>query len=186
MQVFGEKAFEIFGKGFISMHFSDQHPGMHNKVLLFKFTLPDVNNMADMSHLVALIPCWIDLVGRYKLSPQASQLTQFFIINRGGCVRKIELIFVENVTSLFSELCDTYVQARYKSEAATTKAAQEAYKELQSARQEALQKRKAERRKMMEEAEAKLSAEALRKKEVKERTRQLKKAMPRMKMTRGH
>ncbi|KAK4777619.1 hypothetical protein SAY87_017806 [Trapa incisa] len=145
-QVFGEKAIEKFGKGFISMHFSDQHPGTHSKMLLFKFTLPGVNNMADMTRLVALIPYYIDHVGRYKLSPQA----------------------------------------RSKTEAARTKAAQEAFKELQNARQEALQKRKAERKKLMEEAEAKLSAEALRKKETKERARQMKKAMPKMKMTRGH
>lgn len=38
---------------------------------------------------------------------------------------------------------------------------------------------------MVEEAEAKLSAEAIRKKEAKERARQMKKAMPRMKMSRG-
>lgn len=37
----------------------------------------------------------------------------------------------------------------------------------------------------MEEAEAKLSAESIRKKEAKERARQMKKAMPKMKMTRG-
>ncbi|OWM79340.1 uncharacterized protein At5g49945 [Punica granatum] len=145
-QVFGEKAFEKFGKGFISMHFSDQHPGGHSKMLLFKFTLPDVNNMADMTRLVSLVPYYIDLVGRYKISPQA----------------------------------------RSKTEAARAKAAQEAHKELQNARQEALQKRKLERKKMMEEAEAKLGAEALRKKEAKERARQMKKSMPRMKMTRGH
>lgn len=39
---------------------------------------------------------------------------------------------------------------------------------------------------MLEEAEAKLSAEAIRKKEEKERARQMKKAMPKVKMTRGH
>lgn len=38
----------------------------------------------------------------------------------------------------------------------------------------------------MEEAEAKVSAEVLRKKEAKERARQAKKSMPRVKMTRGH
>lgn len=38
---------------------------------------------------------------------------------------------------------------------------------------------------MMEEAESKLNAEALRKKEAKERARQLKKAMPKIKMSRG-
>ncbi|CAN1143572.1 Uncharacterized protein At5g49945 [Linum perenne] len=140
-QVFGEKAFEKFGKGFISMHFSDQHPGAHRKMLLFKFALPDASNMADMTRLVALVPYYIDLVGRYKLSPQA----------------------------------------RSKTEAARNKAAQEAFKELQNARQEALLRKKAEKK---EEAEAKLSAEALRRKEAKDRARQAKKAMPKMKMSR--
>lgn len=145
-QVFGEKSFEKYGKGFISMHVSDQLPGTQKKMLLFKFALPEANNMADMTRLVALVPYYIDLVGRYKLSSQA----------------------------------------RSKTEAARAKAAQEAYKELQGARQEALQKKKAERKKMLEEAEAKLSAEAIRKKEDKERARQMKKAMPKVKMTRGH
>ncbi|KAH9751060.1 hypothetical protein KPL71_014131 [Citrus sinensis] len=144
-QVFGEKAFEKHGKDFISMHFSDQHPGTHRKMLLFKFALPDANNMADMTRLVALVPYYIDLIGRYKLSPQA----------------------------------------RSKTEAARQKAAQEAYKELQNARQEALQRKKADRKKMIEEADAKLSAEAIRKKEAKERARQMKKAVPKMKMTRA-
>lgn len=77
------------------------------------------------------------------------------------------------------------VQARTKTDGARTKVAQEIYKELQNARQEALQRKKAEQRKKIEEAEAKLSAEALRKKEAKERARQMKKAMPKMKMTRA-
>ncbi|KAK1258471.1 hypothetical protein QJS04_geneDACA011500 [Acorus gramineus] len=145
-QVFGDKAFERFGKGFISMHFSDQHPGSHRKVLLFKFALPDANNMADMTRLVGLIPYYIDLVGRYKLSSQA----------------------------------------RSKTEAARAKAAQEAQREYVNARQEALQKKKAEKKKLMEEAEAKSNAEAIRKREEKERARQMKKAMPRVKMLRSH
>ncbi|KAK1309719.1 Uncharacterized protein QJS10_CPA08g00755 [Acorus calamus] len=145
-QVFGDKAFERFGKGFISMHFSDQHPGSHRKVLLFKFALPDANNMADMTRLVGLIPYYIDLVGRYKLSSQA----------------------------------------RSKTEAARAKAAQEAQRDYINARQEALQKKKAEKKKLMEEAEAKNNAEAIRKREEKERARQMKKAMPRVKMLRSH
>ncbi|KAI7755290.1 hypothetical protein M8C21_004869 [Ambrosia artemisiifolia] len=144
-QVFGEKAFGNLGKLFISMHFSDQHQGMHKKMLVFKFALPDVNHMADMTRLVALVPYYIDLIGRYKLSSQA----------------------------------------RSKTEAARSKVAQEMYKELQNERQEALQRKKAERKKMMEEAASKLNAEALRKKEAKERARQLKKAMPKIKMSRG-
>lgn len=143
-QVFGDKAYEKFGKGFISMHFSDQHLGSHKKMLVFKFALPDAKNMADMTRLVALVPYYIDLIGRYKLSSHA----------------------------------------RTKTDGARMKVAQEIYKELQNARQEALQRKKAEQRKKVEEAEAKLSAEALRKKEAKDRARQMKKAMPKMKMTR--
>ncbi|GER54963.1 hypothetical protein STAS_32593 [Striga asiatica] len=67
-QVFGEKVFDKFGKGFISMHISDQHVGSAKKMLMFKFALPDANNMADMTRLVALVPYYIDLIGRYKLS----------------------------------------------------------------------------------------------------------------------
>ncbi|CAH8390350.1 unnamed protein product [Eruca vesicaria subsp. sativa] len=145
-QVFGDKAMEKYGKNFMSMHISDQHPGKHRKMMLFKFSLPDAKHMDDIVRLVALIPYYIDLVGRYRLSSQA----------------------------------------RNKTETGRQKAAEEAYKELQNARQEALQKKKAERKKLMEEAEAKLSAEVIRKKEVKERARQVKKAMPKVKMSRGH
>ncbi|KAF3774674.1 Uncharacterized protein EJ110_NYTH52577 [Nymphaea thermarum] len=145
-QVFGEKAFEKFGKSFISLHFSDQYPGSQRKVLIFKFTLPPANKMSDMTRLVLLVPYYIDLIGRYKLGSQA----------------------------------------RAKAETARAKLAQELYKELQIARQEALQKKKAERRKLVEEAESKLTAEAIRKKEEKERARQMKKAMPKVKMTRVH
>lgn len=144
-QVFGDKAYEKFGKLFISMHFSDQQSGVHKKKLMFKFALPDSNHMADMTRLVALVPYYIDLIGRYKLSSQA----------------------------------------RSKTDATRVKAAQEAYKEMQMARQEELQRKKAERKKMMEEAEAKLSAEAIRKREAKERARQMKKAMPKVKMSRA-
>lgn len=77
-------------------------------------------------------------------------------------------------------------QARSKTEATRSKLAQEIYKELQNARQEALQRKKAEQRKKIEEAEAKLTAEALRKRETKERARQMKKAAPKLKMTRAH
>ncbi|KAF5182716.1 Coiled-coil domain-containing protein [Thalictrum thalictroides] len=145
-QVFGDKAFPKFGKGFISMHFSDQFVGSHRKMLILKFALQDAKNMADMTRLVALVPYYIDLIGRYKLSSQA----------------------------------------RPKTEAARTKVAQEVYKELQNARQEALQKKKAEKRKIAEEAEAKLSAEVLRKREEKNRAKQMKKVMPKVKMTRAH
>ncbi|KAJ0973248.1 hypothetical protein J5N97_021207 [Dioscorea zingiberensis] len=145
-QVLGEKAFEKFGKGFISLHFSDHYPGSQKKMLIFKFALPDAKNMADMTRLVTLVPYYIDVIGRYKLSSQA----------------------------------------RAKTDAARAKAAQEAYKELQNARQEALQKKKAEKKKLVEDAETKLNAESIRRKEEKERARQLKKSMPRVKMMRSH
>ncbi|XP_010482292.1 PREDICTED: uncharacterized protein At5g49945-like isoform X1 [Camelina sativa] len=144
--VFGDNAVDKYGKNFISMHISDQHPGKHKKMLLFKFSLPDAKHMDDIVRLVLLIPYYIELVGRYRLSSQA----------------------------------------RIKTESGRQKAAEEAYKELHNARQEALQKKKAEKKKMMEEAEAKLSAEVIRKKEEKERARQVKKAMPKMKMSRSH
>ncbi|KAJ6835259.1 uncharacterized protein M6B38_123620 [Iris pallida] len=143
-QVCGKKAFEKLGKWFISLHLSDQQPGSHKKILTFKFALPGVKNMDDMARLVALVPYYIDLIGRYKLSSQA----------------------------------------RSKTEAARSKAAQEAYKEVQNVRQEELQRRKAEKKKLMEELEAKLSADVLRKREEKERARQLKKSGPRVKMLR--
>ena len=61
------------------MHFSDQHPGTHKKMLLFKFALSDANNMVDMTRLVALIPYYIDLTGQYKLSSQVCRnLVIFF------------------------------------------------------------------------------------------------------------
>lgn len=144
-QVLGEKAFEKIGKWFISLHFSDQLAGSYKKVLSFKFVLPDANNMADMTKLVALVPFYIDLIGRYKLSSHA----------------------------------------RSKTDAARTKAAQEAFRELQGVRQETLLRKKAEKKKLMEEAEAKLSAEVLRKKEEKERSRQMKKGAPKVKMLRS-
>ncbi|VVB15505.1 unnamed protein product [Arabis nemorensis] len=94
-QVFGDKALDKYGKNFRSMHISDQHPGKHRKMLLFKFSLPDAKHMDDLVRLVTLIPYYIDLVGRYRLSSQA----------------------------------------RNKSESGRQKAAEEAYKELQNARQ---------------------------------------------------
>lgn len=54
------------------MHLSDQHQGSHKKMLVFKFALPDAKNMADMTRLVALVPYYIDLIGRYKLSSHVS------------------------------------------------------------------------------------------------------------------
>ncbi|KAK8921448.1 hypothetical protein KSP39_PZI019910 [Platanthera zijinensis] len=75
-QVFGVKAFEQTGKGFISLHFSDQHPGSRKNILFLKFALPGANHMPDMTRLVSLVPYYIDLIGRYKLSPQARAKTE--------------------------------------------------------------------------------------------------------------
>jgi hypothetical protein len=146
-QVFGEKSFGKYGKGLISLHFTDQYPsGSHRKMLRFKFALPSASNMADMTRLIAIVPYYIDLVGRYKLS----------------------------------------TQARAKADSARTKVNQELFKEQQIARQESIQRRKEERRKTLEETDTKLSAEAIRRKEEKDRQRQLKKSMPKIKMTRVH
>lgn len=145
-QVFGEKAFEKHGSNFISLHFTDEFPlGSHKKILQFKFTLPSANSMGDMSRLIALVPYYIDLLGRYKLS----------------------------------------VQLRAKAESARAKVAQEAFKDAQGARQEALLKKKEERRKALESSDSRLSVETLRKREEKERLRQMKKAMPRIKVSRA-
>ncbi|RWW49327.1 hypothetical protein BHE74_00044529, partial [Ensete ventricosum] len=76
--------------------------------------------------------------------------------------------------------------AHSKTEAARAKATKDEYKEQQNLRQDAIQKKKAEKKKKLEEAEMKLTAEAIRKKEEKERARQLKKSMPRVKMLRSH
>lgn len=65
------------------MHFSDQHSGAHKKMLVFKFALPDANHMDEMTRVVALVPYYIDLIGRYKLSSQVGQIIaigQYFLI----------------------------------------------------------------------------------------------------------
>lgn len=75
-QVFGAKAFEKIGKGFISLHFSDQHPDSRKNILYFKFALPGADHMPDMTRLVNLVPYYIDLIGRYKLTPQVRAKTE--------------------------------------------------------------------------------------------------------------
>lgn len=62
------------------MHFSDQYPGSHKKILMFKFAIPDIKHMGDMTRLVALVPYYIDLIGRYKLSSQVSHDLELHII----------------------------------------------------------------------------------------------------------
>lgn len=59
------------------MHFSDQYSGSNKKMLVFKFALPDANHMGDMTRLVALVPYYIDLIGRYKLSSHVSTVNIF-------------------------------------------------------------------------------------------------------------
>ncbi|GBG69894.1 hypothetical protein CBR_g4722 [Chara braunii] len=77
-------------------------------------------------------------------------------------------------------------QARAKAEAARLKVAQEAHKEAHNARQEALQRKRADRLAAMKEAESALSREALRRKEEKNRARELKRGMPRIRISRAH
>ncbi|KAG0594686.1 hypothetical protein M758_UG099700 [Ceratodon purpureus] len=135
-QVFGEKAFAAFAPYFISLHFSDQFPeSKHKKVLQFTFVIPPLGNLSEMKRLIQLVPYFIDMVGRYKMSPAAK--------TKASSVRE--------------------------------KIRAEEYKELSKQRQEALQKKKSEQ-------QTPLSS----KKEEKERLRQLKKSMPKVKMSRGH
>lgn len=135
-QVFGEKAFKAFAPYFVSLHFSDQFPSesvLHKKVLQFTFYIP--KNLSEMKRLVALVPYFIDVMGRYKMGPAA----------------------------------------KAKASAIRDKIKAEEYKEATRQRQEALQKKKSEQ-------QTPLSG----KKEEKERLRQLKKSMPKVKMSRGH
>ncbi|KAH7681005.1 Formin homology 2 domain (FH2 domain)-containing protein [Dioscorea alata] len=144
-QVLGKKAFKKFGKEFISLHFSDQYLDSHSKTLIFKFALPDAKNMADMTMLVSLVPYYVNLIGRYKLSSQV----------------------------------------RSRTNAARLKAAQDTSKELQNARQEALQKQNEERRKFMEEADAKFSTDAINRRQEKKHTCS-KKSKPPKKLRKRH
>ncbi|RVW70940.1 Uncharacterized protein CK203_050551 [Vitis vinifera] len=89
LQVFGEKAFEKYGKGFISMHFSDQQLGTHKKDAAVQICSPDAKNMGDMTRLVALIPYYIDLIGRYKLSSQVGKVENR-LSQIKGCPRGIQ------------------------------------------------------------------------------------------------
>lgn len=135
-QVFGDKAFAAFAPYFVSLHFSDQFPeSKHKKVLLFTFQIPPLDKLSEMKRLIALVPYFIDMMGRYKMGPAA----------------------------------------KAKATAVREKLRAEEFKELSKARQEALQKKKSEQ-------QTPLSS----KKEEKERLRQLKKSMPKVKMSRGH
>lgn len=135
-QVFGDKAFKAFAPYFVSLHFSDQFPeSNHKKVLQFTFNMPPLEELADMKRLIALIPYFIDVMGRYKMGATAK--------TKASTIRE--------------------------------KIRAEEYKEATRIRQEALQKKKSEQ-------QTPLSS----KKEEKERLRQLKKSMPKVKMSRGH
>lgn len=135
-QVFGEKAFKAFAPYFVSLHFSDQFPESNQKkVLQFTFCIPALAKLSEMKRLVALVPYFIDVMGRYKMPSGAK--------TKASTVRE--------------------------------KLRAEEYKEATKIRQEALQKKKSEQ-------QTPLSS----KKEEKERLRQLKKSMPKVKMSRGH
>ena len=58
-------AFEKFGKGLVTLHFSDQDLGVH-KVVLYKFVVPAAKNICFVTQLVALVPIYVDLIGRLK------------------------------------------------------------------------------------------------------------------------
>lgn len=135
-QVFGDKAFKAFAPYFVSLHFSDQFPeSNHKKVLQFTFNIPPLEKLSEMKRLIALVPHFIDVMGRYKMGSASKS----------------------------------------KATAVREKLRLEEYKEATKVRQEALQKKKSEQ-------QTPLSS----KKEEKERLRQLKKSMPKVKMSRGH
>lgn len=135
-QVFGDKAFKAYAPYFVSLHFSDQFPeSKHKKVLQFTFNIPSLEKLTEMKHLIALVPYFIDIMGRYRMGSAAK--------TKATTIRE--------------------------------KIRAEEYKEAWRLRQEVLQKKKSEQQTPMSS-----------KKEEKERLRQLKKAMPKVKMSRGH
>ncbi|KAJ7543339.1 hypothetical protein O6H91_09G033800 [Diphasiastrum complanatum] len=145
-QVLGDKAFEKHGENFVSLHFSDHYPlGSHKKVLQFKYILPPANRMVEIVRLIAIVPYFIDIVGRFKLN----------------------------------------AQARAKADAIRAKVAQEEFKESQNSRQQVLSKKKEDKKKVSD-SDSRLTSEALRKKEEKDRLRLLKKSLPKVKMSRAH
>lgn len=71
LQLFGERAFQKHGKYFVSLHFTDQYPeGPHRKVLQFKFIIPPMDQLGDLTRLISIVPYFIDVVGRFKLSKE--------------------------------------------------------------------------------------------------------------------
>eukprot|EP00897_Mesotaenium_endlicherianum_P002985 jgi/Mesen1/2714/ME000168S01797 len=71
-QLFAEKVFDKYGASYFhSIHFTDQNEGTNRKVLRFKFYLPAPEKMTELSRLMAIIPYFIDAVGRYKLGSLA-------------------------------------------------------------------------------------------------------------------
>lgn len=69
-QVLGDKAFPTYGRYFVSMHFTDNAPPPWKKALSFVFNLPAPDKLEDLTRLVAMIPFYIDLIGRLRLTPQ--------------------------------------------------------------------------------------------------------------------
>lgn len=72
-QVFGEKVFQKHtAELFRLLHFTDQNlTGTQKKLLRFKYALPAAERMADLTRLMAVVPYFIDAVGRFKLGAAA-------------------------------------------------------------------------------------------------------------------
>lgn len=61
-------------KYFRTMHFTSEYQGStHQKVLRFSFALPAYHHMEDLGKLMSMVPLFIDVVGAYKLSPEAKK-----------------------------------------------------------------------------------------------------------------
>lgn len=66
--------FETTIKYFRSLHFTSEYQGStHQKVLCFSFALPPYQQMEDLGKLMSMVPLFIDLIGAYKLSPEAKK-----------------------------------------------------------------------------------------------------------------
>ncbi|GMH43269.1 hypothetical protein BSKO_11191 [Bryopsis sp. KO-2023] len=74
--VFSEKEFEATTKKYFRyLHLSSEYTGStHRNILRFSFALPPPERMEeDLVKLVSLIPSFIDVIGTYKLSPEAKK-----------------------------------------------------------------------------------------------------------------
>lgn len=74
VQLFGDKAFELYAKKhFVSLHFTDQGPNKKQpKVLNFEFSIPKAQKMTDVAKLMASVFYFIDSVAWLTLSPAVS------------------------------------------------------------------------------------------------------------------